>query len=101
MKDEVVKGWDHTYNISEDYIHPIIDGELGWCSSSSVSPDSDDALEKWQNHMHEVSLTKCGLPIFEGLAYLSEFLDIFEDRVLEPNWLFPLDEALKDTPTNW
>ena len=21
VKDEVVKGWDHVYNISEDYIH--------------------------------------------------------------------------------
>ena len=29
VKDEVVKGWDHSYNISEDYIHPTTDSELG------------------------------------------------------------------------
>ena len=29
VKDEVVKGWDHAYNIFEDYIHPTADGELG------------------------------------------------------------------------
>ena len=26
VKDEVVMGWDHDYNISEDYIHPNADG---------------------------------------------------------------------------
>ena len=30
MKYEVVKGWDHAYNISKYYIHLIADGELGW-----------------------------------------------------------------------
>ena len=28
VKGEVVKGWDHAYNILEDYIHPTTDGEL-------------------------------------------------------------------------
>ena len=45
VKDEVVRGWDHAYNISEDYIHPTTDGELGWRSASSASSNSDDALE--------------------------------------------------------
>ena len=61
MKDEVVRGWDHAYNISEDYIHPTVDGELGWRSASSTFSDSNDALENWQNCMHEVSFKKCGL----------------------------------------
>ena len=61
VKEEVVRGWDHAYNISKDYIHPTVDGELGWSSSSSKSSDSNDALENWQNRMHEVSLWKCGL----------------------------------------
>ena len=26
IKDEVSRSWDHAYNISEDYIHPIVDG---------------------------------------------------------------------------
>ena len=60
MKDEVVKGWDHDYNIFEDYIHPNSDGELGWHSASSASYDYDDALEKWQSQLHEVLIQKCG-----------------------------------------
>ena len=47
IKEEVVGGWDHVCNILEDYVHPTVDGELGWRSSSSTSSDSDDALENW------------------------------------------------------
>ena len=61
VKDEVIRGWDHAYNIFEYYIHPTADGELGWNNASSVSSDSEDALENWQNCMHEVSFRKCGL----------------------------------------
>ena len=45
VKDEVVRGWDHAYNISKDYIHPTVDRELGWHSDSSTYSGSDDALE--------------------------------------------------------
>ena len=61
IKDEDGRGWDHAYNISEDYIHPTTDSELRWHSASSASSDSDDALENWQNQLHEVSFRKCGL----------------------------------------
>ena len=61
IKDEVERSWDHAYNISEDYIHPTIDGKLGWHSTSSMSFDFEDALENWQNKLHEVSFKKCGL----------------------------------------
>ena len=47
VKEEVVGGWDHAYNISEDYVHPIEDGEMVWRISSFASSDSDDALENW------------------------------------------------------
>ena len=30
IKEEVVGGWDHAYKISEDYVHPIANRELGW-----------------------------------------------------------------------
>ena len=30
LKEEFVGGWDHAYNISEDYVHPTVDRELGW-----------------------------------------------------------------------
>ena len=46
VKDEVVKGWDHAYNISEDYFHSTADGELGWSSASSASFDSDVLILK-------------------------------------------------------
>ena len=92
VKDEVVRGWDQVYNIYEDYIHPTANGELGWRSTSSVSSDSDDALENWKNCMYEVSLRKCGLitqslhhvttriidlPIYEGLPEIYRFLKDF------------------------
>ena len=61
LRDEAGRSWDHAYNISEDYIHPTIDGEIVWRSTSSTSSDSEDALENWQNRLHEVSFRKCGL----------------------------------------
>ena len=45
MKGELFRGWDHAYNIFEDYIHPTANKELGWRSTSSASSDSDDVLE--------------------------------------------------------
>ena len=45
VRDEAGRSWDHAYNISEYYIHPTINGELGWRSDSSASYDSNDALE--------------------------------------------------------
>ena len=95
VRDEVGRSWEHAYNISEDYIHPTIDGGLGWHSASSAFSDSDDALENWQNRLHEVSLRKCGLitqslrrvatetvefPIYEGLSGLSKFFQEFEGK---------------------
>ena len=61
MRDEAGRSWDHAYNISQYYIRPTIDSELGWCSDSSASSNSDDALENWKNRLHEVSFRKCGL----------------------------------------
>ena len=63
-------GWDHAYNLSEYYIHPTDDGEIVWCSTSSASSDSEDALENWKNHMHEVSFRKCGL-ITQSLCHVA------------------------------
>ena len=42
VRDESSRSWDHAYNIFEDYIHPTVDGELGWHSDSSASSGSDD-----------------------------------------------------------
>ena len=61
VKDEVVRGWDHAYNISKDYVYITTDGELDWRTASSATSSSDDALENWQNCLHEVLLRKCSL----------------------------------------
>ena len=99
MKDEVFKGWDHAYNISEEYIYLTNEGENGWHRAISAYSESNDALKNWQNCMHEVSFRKCGLitqslrhvatemvefPVYEGLFKLSALSEIFEERVLEP-----------------
>ena len=116
MKDEADKIWDHAYNISEDYIHPTVDGILGWHGVIFVSSESDDALENWQNRLHEVSFRKCGLitqslwcfstetvefPIYEGLPRLSEFFQEFEEKLFEPQRMLALDIALKNTLNRW
>ena len=103
-RDEAGRSWDHTYNISEDYIHPTIDGEIGWRNDSSASSDSDDALEYWKNRLHEVSFRICGLitqslcriatetvefPIYEGLPKLLEFLREIEEKGLSHKGYWP------------
>ena len=116
MKGELLRGWDHAYNISEDYIHPTANKELGWRSTSSASSDSDDALDKWKNRMHKVSFRKCGLIIkslfhvateivksqnYKGIPDLSGFLMEFEEKVSEPQRLLALEEEMKDSPSHW
>ena len=47
------------YNImytKEDYINPTSDGKLSWPSVRSCTSNSGDALENWQNMLHEVSM---------------------------------------------
>ena len=61
VRDEARRSSYHAYNISEDYIHPTIDVELGWCNDSFASSHFDDALENWKNRLHEVSFRKYGL----------------------------------------
>ena len=83
---------DHIYNImssQDDYINPIVDGKLSWRSVRSCTSDSDEALENWQNRMHEVSVRRCTritqfvqwvgteeskLPTYKGLPNLVSFL---------------------------
>jgi len=48
---------DNIYNITltkEDYVEPDVDGKLSWENASSWDGDSEQALEDWQNRMHEV-----------------------------------------------
>ena len=36
IKDEVMGGWENSYNVSEDYINSTANGELGWQRISST-----------------------------------------------------------------
>ena len=49
VKEEPIREWDHAYKTLEDYIHLTVNEELGCHSSSSVSSNSNDSLENWQN----------------------------------------------------
>ena len=110
---------DQLYNImssKEDYINPTTDGNLSWRSISSCTTELGDALENWQNILHEVSMRRCVrvirvvqrvgskecvLPRYEGLLNLASFLVEFEEKVTESQRLSTLDYILKDTPARW
>ena len=82
----------------EDYINPTVDGNLSLRSVSSCMSDSGDALENWQNKMHEVPMHRCTritrsvrrvgaeasvFPTYEGFPNLAPFLEEFEEKVIE------------------
>ena len=90
----------------EDYINSTTDGKLSWRSVSSCTSDSGDAMENWQNRLHEVSMRRCArvtrvvqkvgietstLPTYEGLPNLASFLEEFEEKVIESQRLTALD----------
>ena len=53
---------DNIYNVNalkEDYIHPTVDGNLSYKCSRSCTLDSGEALENWQNRLHEISMRRC------------------------------------------
>ena len=84
---------DQLYNImssKEYYINLMVDGNLSWQSVSSCMSNLGDALENWQNRLHEVSMHRCArvtsvvrrvgveesvFPTYEVLPKLSSFLE--------------------------
>ena len=53
---------DQIYNVTamnEDHIGSTADGNLSWKCASSCTFDSGEALENWQNRLHEVSRRRC------------------------------------------
>jgi hypothetical protein len=53
---------DNLYNGTtwmDDYVNPTVDGALSWQSISSCASDSEEALENWQQKLHEVSTRIC------------------------------------------
>jgi hypothetical protein len=96
----------------DDYINPIVDGNLSWKSDNTCSLDSREALEKWKNKMYEFFMQICdkltrevhwigtevsNLPTFDGLNHLETFLLEFEEVVPLQQRFLSLDEALKAT----
>ena len=54
---------DHIYNITserDDYGNPTFDKNLSWHIISSSTSDLGEALESWQNRLHEVSIRAVG-----------------------------------------
>ena len=43
----------------DDYINPTIEGALSLRSISYCTSDSEEALEHWQQRLHEVSTRRC------------------------------------------
>ena len=81
----------------EDYINQKSDRKLSGWSISSCSSDWGEALENWQNQLHEVSMQKCARikkyvrwvgiaicdpPIYEGLPTLGSFATEFEEKYM-------------------
>jgi hypothetical protein len=95
---EPVKGkeLDNLYNMTawmDDYVNPTINGVLSWRSISSCASDSEEALENWQQRLHEVSTRKCARithtlrwigtevcdpPRYDGLTDVAYFIREFE-----------------------
>jgi hypothetical protein len=80
------------YNIMgcrEYYINPTTDGELRWRIVHSYDKNSEEAMERWQNNIYEVSTKRCAqitktmceigsrtyaLPWFDGTNSMDTFL---------------------------
>ena len=93
---------DNIYNVTilkEYYINPTMDGNLIWRWTISCTSNSGEALENWQNRLHEVSIGRCAritnsvqqvgtqswsLTTYKGLPNLATFLTKFEELVMEP-----------------
>jgi hypothetical protein len=43
----------------EDYINPVADRELSWRIFRSYKIDYEDAMERWQHNLYEVSTRRC------------------------------------------
>jgi hypothetical protein len=100
----------------DDYINPIVDGNLSWKSDNTCSSDSEEALENWKNKLYEFFMQICAkltrevhwigtevsnLPTFDGLNHLEMFLLEFEEVVPLQQRFLSLDEALKATTSRW
>ena len=53
---------DQIHNVTamqEDYTNPKEYENLSWICTSSCTSDSGEALERWKNRLHEVSMRRC------------------------------------------
>jgi len=114
-----VEGLDRIYKVTthtEDYINPIVDGNLSKRSISSCTSNFDEGLENWQQRLHEVfvricaRITKsmcwvgtkvCELPLFDGLSDVEILFVELEIFVVEQKRILALDASLRDTPARW
>lgn len=91
----------------------MVDRWIAWYQEISCTSDSDDELEHWKNHLHEVSTLRCNmmikslrcissevrnLPYYDGLTDVDKILDAFEREVRERHRFQVLDLALRAMP---
>lgn len=87
----------------------MTNGRIAWDQESSYTSDSNEELEHWQNHFHEVSTLLCNmmmkslhyvssevskLTYYDGLTDVDKFLDEFECEVPEDHHFQELYLAL-------
>jgi len=110
---------DQIYKITMrdmDWINPMADGRIAWDWESSCTYESDEELEHWKNHLHELSTLRCNmmtkslrcislevrkLPYYDGLIDVDLFLDDFECEFLEDHHFQALELALRAMPARW
>ena len=82
-------------SLKYDYLNKKVDAKLSWKSVISCISNSSEAVENWQNQMHEVSMRRCAritrsvrkvgaeaseLPTYEFFPNLESFLEEFEAK---------------------
>jgi hypothetical protein len=104
--------YNMTAGMRDEYVNPTADGTVSWRSICSSDTDSEEALQNWQEHNHELSSRWCANvkavrwigtelrdpPIYDGTGDVEDFLDQMEQRVAEDRLVPALDIALKATP---
>jgi hypothetical protein len=100
----------------DDYVNPTAKGVLIWKSINSCMSDSKEALDNWQQRLHEVLKRKCARiscalrwigtkivkpPRYDGSTKVVYFIKEFELQISHQQRLLYLDVVLKETPMRW
>ena len=100
----------------QDWANLTANGRISWERKSSCTSDSDEEVERWKNRLREVTTLNCnmmvrslrcvttkerGMPTYDGLKTVDEFLSKFESAIPEQHQFDALKWALCATPAQW